>query len=61
MEHDQPLSLLCVGHRRDRDAELFFVVGQGAVNFFLDLEVRHHLAADLGEAAQPPGNVDVSV
>jgi hypothetical protein len=48
MQHHQALTLLFVGRGGDRED----LVGDSRqlVQFFFDLDVRHHLGADLAEA-----------
>ena len=59
MQDDQPLAFLLVGHGGDGDLRLAVVGGADELfQLFLDLDVRHHLAADLREAAFAAGDVD---
>ncbi len=59
MQHDQPLAFLLIRHA-GHDERLLGRAGQ-FVQLLLDLDVRHHLAADLAEAAQAVGDLQEAV
>ena len=59
VQHDQALAFLFVRHAGD-DERLLGRAGQ-FVQFFLDLDVRHHFAADFAEAAQAVGDLQEAV
>ena len=62
VDDHEPFALLLVGHGRDDRQDLVLVVAlDEPLDRFLDVEVRHHLAADLGEAAEPAGDFDEAV
>ena len=58
-KHHEPLAFLLVGHTGD-DERLLRHAGE-FVQFFLHLDVRHHLAADLAETAQAIGDLQKAV
>ena len=59
VQHDEPLAFLSVGHAGDDK----FLLGRAGefVQFFFDLDVRHHFAADFAEAAQAVGDCEEAV
>jgi len=59
VQHDEPFALRFVRQAGDNE-HLFGRIGQ-LVQFFLDLDVRHHFAADFAEAVQPVGDLQETV
>src|SRR5713226_6925832 len=59
VQHDEALAFLLVGHGSD-DEGLFPGAGQ-FLQDVLDFDVRHHLAPDFAETAQPVGNSQEAV
>ncbi len=59
MQHDKSLALFFI-RQAGNDKRLLGNTGQ-FVQFFLHLDVRHHLSADLAEAAQPVGDLQKTI
>ena len=59
MQHNQTFALFFVGQAGD-DERLFGGIGE-FVQFLLDLDVRHHFAADFAETAQAIGNLQKAI
>ena len=61
MYDDEPLTATTVGHRCDHGSKLLLAAADGAAQSLFDSDVGHHLAADLGKAAQTPLNMKKTV
>ena len=59
VQHHQAFSFFLVRNAGD-DEGLLGGLGE-LVKFFLDLDVRHHLASDFAETGQPVGDLDEAV